>query len=82
MTFADEGGAGGDYCAPGEDVQTLKETLKTRDGKIATLEERLLMSKEALQGHKDKHAEKVRTLEQLVMQLRQKMAEGATGEGD
>lgn len=82
MTFADEGGAGGDYGAPEEDVQTLKEKLKTRDGKIATLEERLLMSKEALQGHKDKHAEKVRTLEQLVLQLRQKMAEGATGEGD
>jgi len=40
------------------------------------------MSKEALQGHKDKHAEKLQTLEQLVLQLRQKMAEGATSEGD
>ena len=71
--------------APGagdEDVQALRAALEERDQKVAAMQEKLNMSKEALQGHKEKHAEKVQKLEHLVLQLRQKMSESATGEGD
>ena len=56
--------------------------LEARDEQVERLTEKLSMSKEALQGHKERHSEKVSALETLVLQLRQKMAEGASGEGD
>ena len=63
-------------------MQALRAALEERDQRVAALQEKLSMSKEALQGHKEKHSEKVQKLEHLVLQLRQKMSEGASGEGD
>jgi len=45
-----------------DDPGTLKAVLKAKDEKIATLEQRLEMSKEAMNGVKDRYKEKVETM--------------------
>jgi len=64
------------------DSPELRETIAEKEERIAKLENLLLMSKDALQSQKDKQGEKIKELENVVVMLRQKLAEGATGESD